>query len=180
MRIGPKLKELRVSQMMTQGELADRSDLTKGFISQLEHDQTSPSIATLNQILDVLGADLAEFFQQREAEQVVFGGAERVETEDPDEGVKFELLIPRAINGSALDPALVELAPGVQTEKDKMHEGEEFGFVMSGEVVLVLGKSEYRVRRGECFLFQSRQTHYLVNKGKRPAKLLWVTTPPTH
>ena len=93
--------------------------------------------------------------------------------------VDFQLLIPNAINRE-LDPALVTIQPGGRTLEDKAHEGEEFGYVISGEVFLVLGTSEHRVRRKECFLFYPRQKHYLENRGKRPAKLLWVTTPPTH
>ena len=62
MNIGNKLKELRVQKGLTQEELADRAELSKGFISQLERDLTSPSIATLVDILQVLGTDLNEFF----------------------------------------------------------------------------------------------------------------------
>ncbi len=62
-KIGEKLRRLRMENGLTQEELANRAYLTKGFISQLERDLTSPSIATLKSILDVLGVELAEFFQ---------------------------------------------------------------------------------------------------------------------
>lgn len=62
MRIGSKIKELRVLKGLTQEELADRAELSKGFISQLERDLTSPSIATLVDILQCLGTDLKTFF----------------------------------------------------------------------------------------------------------------------
>ena len=58
MKIGNKLKELRIQKGLTQEELADRAELSKGFISQLERDLTSPSIATLVDILQVLGLSL--------------------------------------------------------------------------------------------------------------------------
>ena len=63
MKIGNKIKELRVLNGLTQEELADRAELSKGFISQLERDLTSPSIATLVDILQVLGTDLKEFLK---------------------------------------------------------------------------------------------------------------------
>ena len=64
MNIGQKLKELRVLKGLTQEELADRAELSKGFISQLERDLTSPSIATLTDILQCLGTTLNEFFTE--------------------------------------------------------------------------------------------------------------------
>lgn len=72
MRIGSKIKELRVLKGLTQEELADRAELSKGFISQLERDLTSPSIATLVDILQCLGTDLKTFFDDTEDDRVVF------------------------------------------------------------------------------------------------------------
>lgn len=65
MEIGSKIKQLRQQLNLSQAELADRCELTKGYISQLENDITSPSIATLCDILAALGTDLAEFFKKR-------------------------------------------------------------------------------------------------------------------
>ena len=72
MNIGQKIKELRIQKSLTQEELADRAELSKGFISQLERDLTSPSIATLVDILQCLGTNLEEFFSGTTSEQVVF------------------------------------------------------------------------------------------------------------
>ena len=74
MDIGHKIKELRTQKHLTQEELADRCELTKGFISQLERDHTSPSIATLMDILQCLGTDLPSFFNNNDTddEQIVF------------------------------------------------------------------------------------------------------------
>lgn len=73
MDLGNKLKELRNKKGLTQEELADRCELSKGFISQLENDLTSPSIATLMDILQCLGTSLQEFFRDAGDEQIVFG-----------------------------------------------------------------------------------------------------------
>lgn len=64
MSIGGKLKELRILKGLTQEELADRAELSKGFISQVERDLTSPSIATLMDILQCLGTTIGEFFNE--------------------------------------------------------------------------------------------------------------------
>ena len=70
--IGRKTKQLRIQKGLTLEELASRSELTKGFLSQLERELTSPSIATLNDIVEALGSSLAEFFKEEEQEQLVF------------------------------------------------------------------------------------------------------------
>ena len=72
MDIGSKVKRLRQANGLTLEELANRSELTKGFLSQLERDLTSPSVATLEDILEALGTNLQEFFSEKEAEQLVF------------------------------------------------------------------------------------------------------------
>src|SRR5512147_1997623 len=94
---------------LTQEELASRADLTKGYISQLENDATSPSIATLKDIVDVFGITLQEFFaESAEGADVVFGADARVESTGEDDGVKVELLVPGAQNRE-MDPVLVTL-----------------------------------------------------------------------
>ena len=73
MKIGERLKRLRMINSLTQEELASRADLTKGYISQLENDATSPSIATLKDILDVVGVSMQEFFSETIDEDIVYG-----------------------------------------------------------------------------------------------------------
>ena len=70
--LGSKLKEMRLRKNLTQEELANRCELTKGYISQLENDLTSPSIATLADLLQAPGRDLAAFFRVEEEEKIVF------------------------------------------------------------------------------------------------------------
>ena len=69
MDIGNRLKDLRVLKGLTQEELADRAELSKGFISQVERNLTSPSIATLMDILQCLGLTIGEFFNEEPEEQ---------------------------------------------------------------------------------------------------------------
>ena len=72
MDIGKRMKELRIFYGLTQQELADRAELTKGFISQLERNQNTPSVSTLLDIIQCLGTTPAEFFAESGPEQIVF------------------------------------------------------------------------------------------------------------
>jgi transcriptional regulator with XRE-family HTH domain len=176
-KIGEKLRKLRMSNSLTQEELASRADLTKGYISQLENDGTSPSISTLKDLLDVLGVSISEFFAETPELQVVFGEESRVVADD-ESGLKVELLIPGAQNRT-MDPVLVTLQPGEEMPEQPFHEGEEFGFLLTGRIELVLDAKVHPVRKNECFYFPSDHRHRVRNPGKTEAKILWVVSPPT-
>ena len=179
MEIGSKIKRLRVRLGLTQEELAARTELTKGFISQLERDITSPSIATLMDILEALGTNVSEFFSDREEDGLAVYSAEDMFIKtDEEAGVTIRWLVTNA-QRNALEPILVTLAPGASTEPDDPHEGEEFGYVLSGVIVLVCGEQKQKVRRGDAFYFRPTGVHYLVNSGKTEGKVLWVSTPPS-
>ena len=91
MKIGERLKRLRMINSLTQEELASRADLTKGYISQLENDATSPSIATLKDILDVFGVSMQEFFSETtDQRHIVYGKDARVQATDDDDKIKVE------------------------------------------------------------------------------------------
>ena len=179
MEIGSKIKRLRVRLGLTQEELAARTELTKGFISQLERDITSPSIATLMDILEALGTNVSEFFSEQEEDGLnVYSAEDMFIKADEAAGVSIRWLVTNA-QKNALEPILVTLAPGASTEADDPHEGEEFGYVLSGAITLVCGEQKHKVRRGDAFYFRPTGVHYLTNSGKTEGKVLWVSTPPS-
>ncbi len=96
MDIGKKIKELRILKGLTQEELADRAELTKGFISQVERNHTSPSIATLVDILQCLGTDLKNFFEDDEDNQIVFSKEDYFEKEDKELKNMIQWIVPNA------------------------------------------------------------------------------------
>ena len=84
MKIGEKIKRLRIKNQLTQEELANRCELSKGFISQVERDLTSPSIATLMDILECLGTNIKDFFNEPVDEKIVFKKDDIFIRENPD------------------------------------------------------------------------------------------------
>lgn len=176
MDIGLKLKELRILKGLTQEELADRAELSKGFISQLERNLTSPSIATLMDILQCLGTTTAEFFTEEPDEQVVFGKADYFEKIDTDLKNEIKWIIPNA-QKNRMEPILLTLEAGGETYLDNPHEGEEFGYVLQGSVIIHLGTKVYKAKKGESFYFTSDKNHYLTSK--TGATILWVSSPPS-
>lgn len=179
MEIGSRLKELRIQKGLTQEELADRSELSKGFISQLERDLTSPSIATLVDILQCLGTDLQDFFtEESKEEQIVFHGTDYFEKVDDALGNTIEWIIPNA-QKNIMEPIRLTLKPGGSTYPDNPHEGEEFGYVLSGSITIIIGKRKVRAKKGESFYFVPNSTHYITASTKTGAVILWVSSPPS-
>lgn len=178
MDIGKKIKELRTQKGLTQEELGDRCELSKGFISQLENDLTSPSIATLVDILQCLGTDLKEFFNDTEAEQVVFRKEDYFEKNDIELKNNVKWIIPNA-QKNAMEPILLTLEENGSTYIDNPHEGEEFGYVVKGSIKIHIGNRIYTANKGESFYFTASKKHFITCNSKSGATLIWVSTPPT-
>ncbi len=178
MEIGAKLKGLRQLRGLTQEELADRCELSKGFISQVERDQASPSIATLTDLLECLGITLKEFFSDDGKEKTVYTRSDMFVKEDAESlHGRITWLVPTAQKNS-MEPILVELGAGGETEEIKPHEGEEFGYVLSGTLTLLTGAARQKIHAGESFCLHPKTVHSIRNDGKHPARFIWVTDPP--
>ena len=176
MDIGSKIKELRVVKGLTQEELADRAELSKGFISQVERDITSPSISTLEDILQCLGVTISEFFVKDDDEQVVFKEEDYFEKEDSDLSNTIKWIIPNA-QKNIMEPIHLTLKPGGETYPDNPHEGEEFGYVLKGEITIHIGNKKYNAKTGESFYYTCDKKHYITSK--KGANILWVSSPPS-
>ena len=178
MNIGHRMKELRIQYGLTQQELADRAELTKGFISQLERNQNSPSIGTLLDIIQCLGTTPAEFFADEEPEQIVFREEDYFEKTDHTKNRLVEWIVPNA-QKNAMEPVRLTLHSGGTSEIHPPHEGEEFGYVMKGTIRITYGGKNQTVKAGESFYFKADKKHFLENTGARDAVLIWVTTLPS-
>ena len=175
MDIGKKLKELRSLCGLTQEELANRCELTKGYISQLENNLTSPLITTLEDILVALGTNLSDFFKEEGEEKIVWGDDDYFVNED--EKFTMTWLVPNA-QKNEMEPVLVEIKPHEVTTIDMPHEGQEFGYVLEGKISLNYGGIDHICKKGESFYFTTDKTHYIKNIGNSIAKVIWISSPP--
>ena len=174
--IGKKIKNLRTLNNLTQEELASRCDLTKGYIYQLENDLTSPSIATLVDILDVLGTNLNEFFSSDTISEKIVFTKEDYFSKNNEYGVITWLITNAQKN--EMEPILLNLYPNQETPHDYPHEGEEFGFVLEGSILVCLDNQKFKCKKGESFYYSSSKTHYLKNTSSTNAKIIWISSPP--
>ena len=179
MDIGEKLRQLRLQRGLTQEELADRCELSKGFISQVERNLASPSIATLMDMLECLGSSLPAFFNEKQDEKIVYAHQDMFEKIDEDElHGSITWLVPNAQKND-MEPILMDMAEGGQSAPLPPSAGEEFGYVLSGSIFLVMGEKKLRVKTGCSFCIHPKVTHYLMNAGETCARGLWISTPPS-
>jgi len=178
MQIGEKLKQLRLRTNLTQEELAIRCDLSKGFISQIERDQSSPSIATLVDILECLGVTPAEFFTQTTPEQVRYRQEDAYDATDEDLGNTITWIIPSA-QKNEMEPILISLRPGGRTGEYDPHAGEVFGYVLSGAATLHRGNKKWKIKKGDSIYYSATLPYYLENHTAHKATILWISAPPS-
>lgn len=177
MDISKKIKNLRMKMGLTQEELAERCDLTKGFISQIEHGNTSPSVDNLDNIVNALGTNMSEFFKEEKEEKVVYKKEDAFFKEYKDKGLKIEWIVSDC-QKNMMEPTIMEINKGCKTKTYKPFEGESFGFILDGKVKLYLDNRDYIVEKNDSFYFEANKKYYIENIGKIKAKILWVLTPP--
>ena len=177
MDIGKRLKQLRVKNNLTLEELASRSELTKGYLSQLERNLSSPSIVTLEDICEALGTRLSEFFLEEEDEKVIF--TKKDAFVDEQDSYITHWIVPNA-QKNLMEPIVLELLPKSKSKNISPHEGEELGYVLQGRVVLCRENDPKGklVNKGETFYIKGNEAHYLENRTNKTVKVLWISTPP--
>ena len=177
MDIGEKIKQLRIKMNLTQEELANRSELSKGFISQVERNLTSPSIATLIDILEALGDNLKNFFSDSDSEKIVFKKDDMFIQEDNALNHIIQWIVPNA-QKNQMEPILIKLLKNGRSLSHNAYEGEVFGYVIRGSLYLHIGQRKFRLKKGESFYYKANAEHFLENAAEYEAEVLWVTTPP--
>jgi len=181
--LGERLRRLRASRGLSVRALAGLAGITAGTLSKIENRQSSPSVSTLKDLLDALGATLGEFFAAAEsgagaAERCVFRPAELV-NHSSEPGVML-LGPPRPSSGSVLQVFHETYAPGAETgERPLHHAGEDAGFCLAGTMELTVGGRRQLLGPGDAFHYRSDLPHRWRNVGRTRAVLVAACTPPT-
>jgi len=182
--IGQQVRDLRKSRRMSLPQLSRASGLSTGLLSQIERGSSSLSLRSLLALSRSLGVQPMWFFNDgiippaREHGTVVRQGAGR-RLELPSKGLLKELMTPDL--SGALQMLLVTLEPGGSTGSDTYsHPGEECGYLLEGELRLWVDGELFQLRSGDAFRFDSTKPHKSLNPGTKPARILWITTPPVY
>jgi DNA-binding transcriptional MerR regulator/mannose-6-phosphate isomerase-like protein (cupin superfamily) len=173
--IGPRLRHLRLQRGLNLSQVATAAEVSVGFLSAVERSQMSASVGTLRRLARFYRTNILEFFDPAEANpRLVRPNRRKVLEAGP--GVRMELL---AWGNTAMEPHLFRIKPNAGSGEAYVHEGEEFLFVLRGELKIALADEEYDLKRGDSFYFESATPHRWTNPGPGETWLLWVNTPPT-
>jgi transcriptional regulator with XRE-family HTH domain len=172
--IGQRIRRLRQSAEMTLRELAERADLTPGYISQLERGKVSISIDSLLMILDALNVHISDFFRP-DKKRIVFRDEDTVSLER--DGVdEFTALVPGAANRT-MEPVRVVLKSGESMTLEPFS-GEQFGYILRGRIAVSVANQSGRVAKGQSFYADGEHPLTVENTSSRDAVFLWITSPP--
>ncbi|MGE5632316.1 MAG: helix-turn-helix domain-containing protein [Caulobacteraceae bacterium] len=178
MEIGSIIRKLRRKQDISIEQLAEKTGLSTGLISQLERDITGPSVASLWKIAKALNVSINYFFEEFEDNNPIVRKSERKKIQLPNSNITYELLCPNL--RKAIEMLLVKIEPGECSTEDQIsHEGEECGIVLQGTIKIRWGDKEYLLEEGDSIYFDSTVPHRYVNCGDTTAISIWAMVPPS-
>jgi DNA-binding transcriptional MerR regulator/mannose-6-phosphate isomerase-like protein (cupin superfamily) len=173
--IGARLRQLRTRKRVSLASVANSTGISVGFLSALERSQMSASVGTLRKLARYYKTSILDFYDTAEANHHVVRPRSRKVLE-AGRGVRMELL---AWGNKVMEPHLFCIAPGAGSGESYTHVGEEFLFVLKGELQIFLRDREFRIKSGDSFYFESAVPHKWTNPGSGETRLLWINTPPT-
>ncbi|MCZ7589851.1 MAG: helix-turn-helix domain-containing protein [Gaiella sp.] len=188
--LGYRIRRERKQQRKTLRELADACGISTSFLSQIERDQAKPSVGTLHRIADVLDVTIADLFVEpaggRRPRETSLAQVTRADQRKalvyPNSGIRNELLTPDLRR--AIQMMWVVIPPGEGTgDEPLVHDGEECGLVLQGEIEVFVGEGPEQERHvltaGDAIYQRSTIPHRSRNIGTTDAIVVTAITPPS-
>jgi transcriptional regulator with XRE-family HTH domain len=177
MNLGKRIQDLRRRRELTTGELAARVRVTSGFISQLEHSKTDPSLQTLQRVAAALQVPLSLLLLEDEIKPQVIRKGDRHVIHAGNGGPRASILSP--LPSRHLELVLLELPlGGVSWTKGQFHDGHECHLVVQGKVRASYGGERYLLDEGDSIFWDGAAPHGLENVGDKVAQIVMALTPP--
>lgn len=181
--VGWRIRTIRTRKRLTLRSLAAECGLSVGFLSQIERGLSSFSVSSLRSICQALGVSLADVLVMSNGpgnailidprHSAITKGDNRSYVSLSDASVKYRFLS-AGFPGRRFEAVIGELAPGSHGEPHA-HEGEEFGYVLEGEVLLASGEESHEIGPGDSYHLLASTPH-ACNAGNVEAKVLWIQT----
>jgi transcriptional regulator with XRE-family HTH domain len=177
--VGPRLREVRERNALSQRALAKRSGISNATISLIESRKLNPSVAVLKRILDGIPMDLSAFFASEipEPEPVVYRADELVEI---GRGKISYRQVGRELAGRSIQILHERYEPGADTGKVALHHnGQEGGVVIRGRLELSVDGERYLLGPGDAYFFESSRPHHFRNAGSEACEIVSACSPPS-
>ncbi|TDQ25307.1 XRE family transcriptional regulator [Phyllobacterium brassicacearum] len=182
-RLGTRLKLARQTRGLTLKALSEAANCSESLLSKIENGKASPSLPMLHRLVQVLETNIGWMFEESDGEEgIVFrAGTRPLIALDPlrrGEGISLERIIPYS-QGHLLQCNIHHIEKDGASAGPIQHAGEEVGYVLAGEIELIIGERQFRLAAGDAFVFNSDLPHHYRNIGSERASIFWVNTPPT-
>ncbi|MCO5731472.1 cupin domain-containing protein [Rhizobium sp. SSA_523] len=182
-RLGARLRLARQTRGLTLKALALSADCSESLLSKIENGKASPSLPMLHRLVQALDCNIGWMFEETDTDEgVVFRAGKRpLMSLDPlrrGEGISLERVIPYS-PGHLLQCNIHHIEVGGESAGPIQHVGEEVGYVLVGEIELMIADKTFRLASGDSFVFNSELPHWYRNIGGERASIFWVNTPPT-
>lgn len=176
MQLGRKIRDLRLRRGLTVQQLAEASNLSKGFISQVENSRTSPSLATLRDLAVALATSVAYLVVEEDQVPHLVRREERPRLQVGGNTSKVEVL--SAVPKRNLEMLLLEFPPGMSAGENRLyHHGEECLVVIDGRIRLSCGEHVLILESGDSCHYDGRVPHSIENCGTDWARVMLSITP---
>ncbi|PHK50586.1 helix-turn-helix domain-containing protein [Staphylococcus edaphicus] len=175
MDIGKKIRNLRTMKKLTQEELAERTDLSKGYISQIESQHASPSMETFLNLLEVLGTSPSDFFKEPSSEKILYKKESQATYDEYDKGYILNWPVTQS-NEFEMEPLILTLKAHASYKHFEPSESDTFIYCLKGEVALLLGDKHYYAEAGDALYFKANQLHRLANQTTSEVQVMIVVT----
>lgn len=182
-RLGTRLRLARQTLGMTLKALAIEADCSESLLSKIENGKASPSLPMLHRLVEVLDTNIGWMFEETDGDEgIIFRAGERpLIALDPlrrGEGISLERVIPYS-PGHLLQCNIHHIEADGESAGPIQHAGEEVGYILAGEIELMVGERTFQLARGDSFVFKSELPHWYRNTGTERASIFWVNTPAT-
>jgi len=175
--LGDRLRDAREARRLTLEDLADRAQLTKGYISKVERNQATPSVAVLLKICGSLGLSIGDLFDPQAGQDLIRLG-DRVPINFGGAGLVEALLTPSHERRLQVIHSSIKPGGGSGQELYSLPSDVEFAYVVAGRVRLIVGDREEILYAGDAMTFSPNEAHSFHNDdGSNPAEILWVFSP---
>lgn len=179
-QISNKIKEKRKAKGITIQELADKAEVSKGLISQIENNRTVPSLLVLINIIRALNLDMNEFFneigQEQQSSKIIIKqeASYQVFEKEAAKGFLYKRVLTRSVKNYPVDIVILELKKGARRAQMVKTDAYEYKYIIQGKVEYQVENEKYILNTGDSLFFDGRLGHKPANIGEEDAKILVV------
>ncbi len=177
--LGERIKYLRRKKKLTLADMAEMSNLSAGYLSQIEQDKKTPSLVAFTSIAEVLEINPRDLLEPEKDQVYITRAADRLANSNTNASI-FQVPLTSVTSGSDLGAQRLILQPNAPPLEFEPHSGEIFGFVLAGALTVIIEDEQIELEAGDSIHYDANQSYRLNCQGDAPCLIIWCSSPPWH